>query len=202
MSEKIGAMYPVRLNGRLVIVREGDVRDLPAMHEYASDPEVTRYMTWEPNSTIEQTRAVLSQQTDEARNTPRDDYQLTIALAPTDELAGRIRLTVTSSDHRLADVGYVLRRRYWGKGYATEALLLLVDFAFRALSLHRLEATCDPENTGSWRVLEKAGFKREGHLRRNLLAHGNWRDSYIYGLLDEEWRSAGRDGTREAPQTA
>jgi RimJ/RimL family protein N-acetyltransferase len=183
-------VHPVRLPGQRVVVREGDPRDLRAMHEYASDAAVTRFMTWAPNSSIEQTRAVLEGQIDDARKKPREDYQLTIALVATDELVGRIRMTITSRRHGLADLGYVLRRSCWGHGYATEAVRLLVGFGFEVLGLHRLEATCDPENVGSWRVLEKVGFQREGRLRRNLLSHGNWRDSFVYGLLADEWRAS------------
>ncbi len=83
-----------------------------------------------------------------------------------------------------------MRRSVWGLGYATEATRLIVAFGFRELGLHRIEATCAPENLGSVRVLEKIGMRREGQLKQHLLAHGAWRDSLVYGVLRGEWPDA------------
>jgi RimJ/RimL family protein N-acetyltransferase len=63
----------------------------------------------------------------------------------------------------------------------------MVEFGFRELGLHRMWADCDPDNVGSWRVLEKIGMRREGHLRENALVKGAWVDSLIYAVLEREW---------------
>ena len=85
-----------------------------------------------------------------------------------------------------ADVGYVIARRCWGKGLATEALLPVVEWARGQQSIYRVWALCDAENVASARVLEKAGMKREGLLRRNIL-HPNVsdepRDCYCYAVV-------------------
>src|SRR3712207_3871409 len=63
----------------------------------------------------------------------------------------------------------------------------MLDLGFRELGLHRIWADCDPANTASWRVLEKNGLRREGHLRENASIKGQWVDSLIYAVLSGEW---------------
>ena len=92
---------------------------------------------------------------------------------------GNIRHGVAQSGH----IGYWIGEPYAGKGYMLEALNLLVTFAFDTLRLHRIEAACIPSNTRSVRVLEKAGFQREGLLRSYLRINGSWQDHYLYALI-------------------
>jgi RimJ/RimL family protein N-acetyltransferase len=85
------------------------------------------------------------------------------------------------------ELWYLLRPERWGRGLVTEGVARLVEHAFRDLGLHRIWASCLPENPASARVLEKLGFRREGLLRRNLRIHGMWRDSWLYAVLADEW---------------
>lgn len=188
-------MFPVTLRGVGVTLREIEERDVPLIHDYASDPEVTRYMTWGPNASLDQTASFARGQIAAARVEPRDAFELVVARASDDELVGRVRLTIESRVHRRADIGYVLRRSCWGNGYGTEAARMIVDFGFRRLSLHRIEATCAPENVASVRVLEKIGMRREGHFRQHILSHGVWRDSLLYAILADQWQGAANPGT-------
>lgn len=89
------------------------------------------------------------------------------------------------------EIGYFLQKNARGRGIATEALRLLTDLGMRAVGLNRMWATCDAANEGSWRLLERVGYKREGHLRserRN--PQGNLRDTFVYGMLAREWQSS------------
>ena len=86
-----------------------------------------------------------------------------------------------------AEIGYSLGRTHWGKGYMHEALVALVELAFGALGLNRLEADIDPRNTASARSLERLGFEREGRLRERWTINGEVSDSLIYGLLRRDW---------------
>jgi [ribosomal protein S5]-alanine N-acetyltransferase len=99
---------------------------------------------------------------------------------------GNIRRGVAQS----AQIGYWTGERFAGKGLMVEAVKLIVPYAFGALSLHRIEAACIPENTRSIRVLEKAGFTREGLLRSYLKINGSWQDHYLYSLTEGDRRSA------------
>lgn len=97
---------------------------------------------------------------------------------------GNIRRGVSQT----GQVGYWMGARYAGQGMMTEALNLVTAFAFDTLRLHRVEAACIPGNERSVRVLEKAGFRREGLLRSYLRINGSWQDHYLYGLIADERR--------------
>lgn len=90
-------------------------------------------------------------------------------------------------DGREAEVGYSLTQRFWGYGDATETATALLAFGFETLGRHRTWAKCIPDNTRSWRVLEKIGMRREGHLRECEWVAGRWQDHLLYGILDHEW---------------
>ena len=74
------------------------------------------------------------------------------------------------------------------KGYASEAAKEIIRFGFEDLNLHRIFATCDPNNIGSAKVLEKIGMKREGRLRQHKWRKGEWRDSFLYSILEQEYK--------------
>lgn len=85
-------------------------------------------------------------------------------------------------------IGYVLVPNERGKGYCTEAVQLAVDYLFLSKEIERVQAGTFRDNIASQKVLEKAGFQREGTIRKGLFAWGKWEDVCIYGLLREEWK--------------
>ena len=95
---------------------------------------------------------------------------------------GNIRYGVSQS----AQVGYWIGEPFAGKGYMPEALRLLCRYSFGTLGLHRIEAACIPDNHRSVRVLEKAGFRREGLLRSYLRIAGTWQDHTLYALIVDD----------------
>ena len=169
-----------------LILREFEESDLQAIHEYASDPEVVRYMEWGPN-TEKDTREFLQRAFDQRRKQPRTDYGLAVILKAETGLIGSGGIYIASQAHNEAELGYCFNRRFWGHGYATEAARAFVAFGFRELGLHRIYATCAPANAASARVMEKTGMQREGHLREHRWQKGRWRDSYLYAILEREW---------------
>jgi RimJ/RimL family protein N-acetyltransferase len=85
-------------------------------------------------------------------------------------------------------IGYVLIPSERGKGYCTEAVQIAVDYLFMSKNIVRVQAGTFPGNIASQRILEKAGFKREGTVRKGMFSWGNWEDVCLYGLLREEWK--------------
>ncbi|MGK0468891.1 GNAT family N-acetyltransferase, partial [Clostridium sp.] len=83
-------------------------------------------------------------------------------------------------------VGYALDKQFNGKGYMTEAIKLVVRFAFNELSLHRIEAGVMPTNIGSITVLEKAGFCKEGIARKNVKINGKWKDHQMLAIISDK----------------
>jgi RimJ/RimL family protein N-acetyltransferase len=167
-------------------LREWREDDWPQAHEYASDPEVVRYMDWGPNIE-EETRAFIRGAVEARQASPRMHYDLAVALAGSDRVIGGCRLWIESTEHRDASIGYSLARAHWGQGYASELARGLLAFGFETLGLHRIWAIVEPENAASARVLEKAGMQREGRLRDHRHAKGRWRDSLLYAILAPEW---------------
>jgi len=156
------------------------------VHEYASDPEVVKYMPFGPN-TEEETREFISRNLKNQQERPRTEYGLGIILKDEDRLIGACGIHGVTEIQ--ASIGYILARKHWGHGYATEAARALVDHAFSELGVHRVYASCDPRNHASIRVLEKVGMSLEGRLRENMIIHGEYRDSLIFGILVDEWRT-------------
>ncbi|MEV7773117.1 GNAT family protein [Kitasatospora sp. NPDC086791] len=185
-------MVPVRLVGPRLAIREyhhtdGDV---DALHALFGDPEVTRHLPFEPcdrESCADQIELYL----EEAMAEERDTYRLAVtrladAADPRDATPiGHASLTL--GKHRAAQLGYVLGRESWGRGYAGEIVGLLCEFAFRTLDLHRLAARVEVANTASVKVLTRLGFQWEGRVRHARLKDGVWSDAYLYGLLVDEW---------------
>ncbi len=101
-------------------------------------------------------------------------------------------LTRWNPDYRSAALGYCLDDATWGRGYATEAALALLGWAFATLDLNRVQAETDTRNAASARVLEKLGFKREGTLREDCIVNGEVSDSWVYGLIRRDWRPPSR----------
>lgn len=167
-------------------LREFEESDLQAVHEYASDPKVVRYMGWGPN-TEKDTREFLQRAFEQRQKQPRSGYGLAVILKAESRLIGSGGIHIANPDHKEAELGYCFNRYFWGQGYATEAARAFVAFGFEELGLHRIYATCDPANVASARVMEKIGMQREGHLREHRWMKGRWRDSYLYAILEQEW---------------
>ena len=174
----------VTLPSERLVLREFVRDDFDSVHKYASDPEVVKFMPWGPNTRAE-TRRFIERNIQAQVVKPRTSYELAITIDG--ELIGGCGLTIHSISDKKAEVGYCLRRDMWGKGIATEVAASLIRFGFEELGLHRIRALCDTMNHGSYRVMEKNGMQREGVLRDEKRIRGEWRDSYIYSILEHEW---------------
>lgn len=94
-----------------------------------------------------------------------------------------------SDAHSKAEIGYIIGKRWWGNGYATEALTLAIQWGFEKTILRRMYAYCFSWNDASVRVLEKAGFQREGLLRENFYANGTFESEIVMGLTRTDWEN-------------
>ncbi|WP_189078780.1 GNAT family N-acetyltransferase [Mangrovihabitans endophyticus] len=163
-----------------LVLREFVHDDHAAVHAYASDPDVAKFIDWGPNTPAE-TTFFLDMVIAAASASPRIRYAL--AAEHAGAVIGAVELRVEEAAHRRGSMGYVFARPTWGQGLATEAAGAVLGFAFDHLGLHKVSATCDPHNSGSVRVLEKIGMSREGHLRDHFLVHGRWRDRLLWAAV-------------------
>lgn len=177
-----------RLSGRRIDLRWLTHDDTPALLRIFGDSEVMRYWSSPPLVDL----AAATQLVDEIQHLFRSRtlFQWGISSRESDEVYGTCTLLNIDKAHRRAEIGFALARDAWGQGLATEAVEVLIRFAFEALDLHRLEADVDPRNDRSLHLLERQGFKREGYMRERWHHLGELNDSVFLGLLRSEWGRA------------
>jgi RimJ/RimL family protein N-acetyltransferase len=157
--------------------------DWRAVYDYTSDPAVMMYIPEGP-FIPEQAKTFV------AENVGERARAVAVLLKTDDVLVGHMVFHPWFAP-RTYEIGWVFDRAYHGQGYATEAAVALLQYGFEALHLHRIIATCQPENVASCRVMEKLGMRREAHFRKCIRRPDNrWWYEYFYALLEEEWITA------------
>jgi len=169
-----------------LVLRDFAPLDWYAVHAYASDAETMRFMFHEPRDAAD-ARAYVERMLASQRATPRTSWELAVVRRDDGAVIGACDLTLAGDAG--GDLGYVLARDCWGRGYATEAATALVRAGFEELGLRRIFATCDVDNVASARVLEKVGLVREGLLERHKHARGRWWTSWQYAIAADAWRA-------------
>ncbi len=163
-----------------LILRRFATEDWTAVFTYTADPTVMHYI---PEGPMTQTQA----QTWVNNNSGESAQAFPIILQQNGQIIGHIIFHAWFS-HRTYEIGWVLHQAYQGQGYATEAAKAVLDYAFTGLQAHRVIATCQPENTASYRVMEKIGMRREGYFQKCIYRGENiWWDEYFYAILENEW---------------
>lgn len=181
--------FPV-LAGQRVRLRgpgPGDADDVFALF---SDPDVMRYWSSAPMQVRAQAEGRIGEMLDGFAR--RETIHWLVADRRSDVAIGSCTLFRFDARHRRAEVGYALRSDRWGRGLAAEAVALALDWGFRTLALHRVEASIDPRNDASRRLLERLGFRREGLLRERCFVGDVAGDSEFFGLPAQEWRERAR----------
>jgi [ribosomal protein S5]-alanine N-acetyltransferase len=179
----------VKLNTKRLVLRPFTNKDVDAVHAYASDIDNVRYMIWGPNERKD-TEAFIEECLRKEAETPRLNYDFAITLKDTGKLIGACGLYLNKEMNE-GMLGWILHRDYWKQGYMPEAAMQLLRLGFEQLKLHRVYATCNAENYGSRRVMEKCGMRREARFIKNRFGRVGtekvWYDEYHYAMLDEEW---------------
>lgn len=178
-------MLPIKITTERLILRDFEPFDLMEIQKYAADAEVVKFMEWGPN-TLEDTSRFFAELLKNGRRMPRLHYDFAIVEKETSKFAGTISLRIQSQAHKQADIGFVLNRQYWNKGYMSEAAKAVVDYGFNNLDLHRIYALSRVENLASIKVLENIGMKAEGVLRDHLFYKNRWWSSQIFSRLKTE----------------
>jgi [ribosomal protein S5]-alanine N-acetyltransferase len=172
--------------------RAFSVDDFDAVHAYASDPVVTRYTAFGPN-TVEQTREFLDRQVAESAQPERVNHTFALVHKQTNRLIGSCGLMQSSPSGPQYGFGYVLHRDFWRQGLASEATAALIRFGFEELRAHRLWAHVFVGNTASERVLQKLGFRYEGCALQSFFVRETWYDLQTFAMLSTEWTERSGD---------
>ncbi len=174
-----------KLETKRLILRKAAPEDAQPMYEnWASDPEVTKFLTWPPHSSPAVSEAVLKSWIEAYESA--DYYQWMIVLKDLNQPIGSI--SVVSKDDQVgkAEVGYCIGRRWWHKGIMSEALQAVIDFLFEEVHMNRIEAKHDPNNPHSGGVMRKCGMKYEGMARQSGWNNQGVCDIACYSILREE----------------
>ena len=172
----------------------GDANEV--FREWASYDDVVKYLPWQKHGSIADTKTFLL---DVVGGYSRPDkYCWGIGLKEGSILIGSISAEIESERDKTARVGYCLGERFWNMGYATEALRAVTDYMFYDVGINRLEAYHSINNPASGRVLSKAGFLPEGHMRQKYMTGGGeYQDSDFYGLVREDFEKQYEPETKE-----
>ena len=167
MSELIPLNHTgsVRLETERLLLRPTAISDAEQMfNNWASDPEVTRYLMWQPHTDIEVTKSVLADW--DIKNEGSDYYHWGIVLKETGQIIGTGGTLGINERHRSTELGYCLSRTCWGKGYMSEAVAAMISHLFFVVGLNRITSYHDPENVASGRVMIKNRMVYEGTQRQ------------------------------------
>jgi RimJ/RimL family protein N-acetyltransferase len=175
--------------GRLLL-RPFAADDLDAVHDMQSREDVARYL-YSPPMSRDEARVMLERI---SKLTGFDGEVEALRLAGITShdglLIGDFGVWRTSREHNTGEIGFVLHPDHQGKGYAQEAMTLLLSIGFDQVGFHRIVGRCDARNLPSARLMERLGMRREAHLRENELIKGEWTDELIYAILASEWAAA------------
>lgn len=153
------------------------------------DGRITRHLLYGPTD-AESAREHLGAAIRRQRAARRDTWELGVELAASGRLIGACDLTLHSKEE--AEIGYLLAPACWKQGYGTEVALALIHAAFEQLGVARVLSTVEIHNSRSLRVLDKAGLRWEGTLRRHAKAKHRWWDVHLYAVTRDDWLTARR----------
>ena len=165
---------------RRLILRQFRMEDAEDMFtNWASDPEVTRFLTWPAHASVDVTRAVLSDWI--PRYADGGFFNWAVEWKETGRVIGNISVVRLDENISAAEIGYCMSRSFWGRGIMPEALRAVIDYLFDSVGVNRIAACHDVNNPKSGRVMDKAGMKAEGVQR------GAGRNNL--GICDHIWHA-------------
>ena len=178
------------LTGNRIFLREYTSSDLDMVHQWMSDSEVMKFLSWGPTKTRDETFIQLADFMRHRFEEDRQGYYWPIVLKSSHQVVGHVDLRWISKKYGGGDgnVGYFMNRSYWGKGYMTEAVKLVIDFGFSQLGMHKISASCIKGNIASEKIMIKCGMTKEAEYREGGIRFDKWVNRLVYAILDSEWK--------------
>ena len=170
----------MRLETNRLIIRDMSQNDLHFVHKYLKDEETMLFFV-EGIYSIEKVKEVIE------NNSKRKEL-FSVIIKDTQELIGHLSFVKWDMKDTY-EIGWVFNKLFYNKGYATEASKALLHHAFKELNVHRVVATCQPENTPSIKIMEKLNMRLEGNNKKCIYFKDNiWWDELFYAIIDEEYK--------------
>ena len=175
-----------KLETERLILRRFQKDDVKAMYEnWASDDEVTKYLTWPTHQSINVSQSIIDEWINSYDN--EKYYQWAIVYKEySNEPIGSISAVYMNEDVSMVHVGYCIGKNWWHQGITSEALKAIIDFFFDQVGFNRIESRHDPRNPNSGKVMQKCGMKYEGTLRSADRNNQGLRDACYYAILRDE----------------
>ncbi|WDV45017.1 GNAT family N-acetyltransferase [Clostridiaceae bacterium M8S5] len=172
-----------------LILRKFKADDAKDMYNnWASDPEVTKYMTWKAHTNIDVTKGIIDSWINSYEN--KEYYQWAIVLKDTNTIIGSISLLNINNKTYSCEAGYCIGRDFWNKGIVTEAFKTLIHIGFTEIGFERITARHNTLNPASGKVMLKCGLSYEGLFRKYALDNtGNLVDIKYYSVLKDEYEN-------------
>ncbi len=177
-----------------LLLRRIQMEDAQAMYDnWASDPEVTKFLTWPTHSSVAITKQVI--QSWQQDLTKLDHYQWIILCKDTSTAIGTIAVVELDEHTQKAEIGYCIGTAWWHQGYTSEALGAVINYLFAQVGINRIQARHDPRNQNSGAVMRKCGMQYEGTMRQSDKNNQGICDASYYGLLRSEWEKICKEAT-------
>jgi ribosomal-protein-alanine N-acetyltransferase len=170
-----------KLTSENIYFKALDTKDAEKIHKYASDKDVKRFIGWRLMLALEETREYIEEML--RRENVGTHLYASVVLKETEEIIGTAMIFNFDKEANKAEIGYVFDKDYWGKGYGSETVALMSNFAFETLKIHKFCANVVDTNFGSARVLEKNGFVLEGRFRDHYFIEEKYYDGLYFGRI-------------------
>jgi [ribosomal protein S5]-alanine N-acetyltransferase len=189
MVKTVNSQNPFNINLRtkrlnLRRVKESDDRD---MFEYTSNPDVSRFLSWDPHIQITQTQEYIARLIEDYNL--NNCYAWAIELSEIGKFIGIVRIFDVSFANKRGELSYILNPVFQGKGLIVEAIKVVIEFCFIEVDLNRIQARCTPDNYSSERVIQKVGMAYEGTLREFWVNKGVFADAKIFALTATDYKN-------------
>ncbi|MDH4214222.1 MAG: GNAT family N-acetyltransferase [Candidatus Thorarchaeota archaeon] len=176
--------FPILETQRLIL-RQLTVDDSENWFKNLSDDEVAVLIGMEPLENVEESKSIIKSFSD--RYEKRNGIAWAIVLKEDYTFIGTCSYEKIDKENRSGEIGYDLLKEYWGRGFMTEALRIIIEYGFENLNLNRIEAHTAAINMASRDLLRRLGFSEEGISRDSSFFRGEFRDDCYYSLLRREW---------------
>ena len=175
----------LKLETKRLILRPVTCDDKAEIFEYRSDAVTNKYQGWIPK-TIDDVESFIEKISKQI-NEPETWFQFVIIEKVTHKIVGDLGIHFLDIENKQVEIGCTLNKYFQNQGYATESIKRVIDYLFSELKKHRIIASIDPDNKNSIRLVERIGFRKEGHFVESLFINGKWVDDLIYALIEKDW---------------
>ena len=175
--------FPILETERLLL-RAITMDDAETLFELRRDVDVMRFIDRERHQTVDDTRVLIQKILDGLAANEAIAWAITLKGNP--QLVGTISFHRIEKEHYRGEIGYMLNPKLWRKGIVGEAMTKVLDFGFKSMKLHSVEANVNPHNSASSSLLKKHGFVLEASFKENYFFNGKFIDTEIYSLLEKQ----------------